>query len=87
MKGARFTLFVSLLCALGLASTIRTATAQPVLNEINLVVGPNVGQFVELHGAPLAPLDNHALVVVKSAFSGGGGLDGHEFGRRRVRAD
>ena len=71
MKGARFTLFVSLLCALGLASTIRTATAQPVLNEINLVVGPNVGQFVELHGAPLAPLDNHALVVVKSAFSGG----------------
>ena len=26
--------------------------ARVVLNEINLVTGPNAGQFVELHGPP-----------------------------------
>jgi len=43
----------------------------PVLNEVNLVVGPNYGQFIELYGAPNASLNGHSLVVVKSSFQGG----------------
>ena len=45
--------------------------AQVVLNEINLVTGPNAGQFVELHGPDNQAVDGHTLVVVKSSFSGG----------------
>ena len=44
---------------------------QVVLNEINLVTGPNAGQFVELHGPANQGVDGHTLVVVKSSFSGG----------------
>ncbi len=53
-------------CGLSLATE-----AQVVLNEINLVTGPNSGQFVELHGLANQSVDGHALVVVKSSFSGG----------------
>ena len=53
-------------CGLSLATE-----AQVVLNEINLVTGPNAGQFVELHGPANQSVDGHALVVVKSSFSGG----------------
>ena len=45
-----------------------SAQADVVLNEINHVVGPEFGQFVELYGAPGASLDGHALVIVKSSF-------------------
>ena len=45
--------------------------AQVVLNEINLVTGPNAGQFVELQGPDNQAVDGHTLVVVKSSFSGG----------------
>ena len=53
-------------CGLSLATE-----AQVVLNEINLVTGPNAGQFVELHGPANQAVDGHTLVVVKSSFSGG----------------
>ena len=53
-------------CGLSLATE-----AQIVLNEINLVTGPNAGQFVELHGPANQSVDGHALVVVKSSFSEG----------------
>ena len=53
-------------CGLSLATE-----AQIFLNEINLVTGPNAGQFVELHGPANQSVDGHALVVVKSSFSGG----------------
>ena len=69
MKGTGFTLFVSLL---SFATFIPQGGAQVVLNEANLVLGPNMGQFVELYGIPNTPLDGHALVVVKSASMGGG---------------
>ena len=44
---------------------------QVVINEINLVTGPESGQFVELFGPPNAPLTGHSLVLVKSVLSGG----------------
>lgn len=44
---------------------------QVVINEINLVTGPESGQFVELFGPPNAPLTGHSLVMVKSVLSGG----------------
>ena len=53
-------------CGLSLATE-----AQVVLNEINLVTGPNAGQFFELHGPANQSVDGHALVVVKSSFSEG----------------
>ena len=53
-------------CGLSLATE-----AQIVLNEINFVTGPNAGQFVELYGPANQSVDGHALVVVKSSFSGG----------------
>ena len=39
-----------------------------VINELNLITGPDVGQFVELHGDPGTSLEGHSLVVVKSTF-------------------
>ena len=44
-----------------------------VLNEVNLVTGPNYGQFIELYGTPNLTLDGHAVVIVKSLPSGAGG--------------
>lgn len=44
------------------------AQSQTVINEINHIVGPEYGQFVELFGDPNSPLDNLSLVVVKSSF-------------------
>ena len=70
MKGNLVSLSAAWLLAGLMGST--TATAQNVvINELNLVVGPETGQFVELYGAPGTALDGHALVIVKSAFSSG----------------
>ena len=70
MKGNLVSLSAALLFAGLMGST--TATAQDVvINELNLVVGPETGQFVELYGTPGTALDGHALVIVKSAFSSG----------------
>ena len=56
----------------GAVAVSNTASAQDlVINELNLVTGPETGQFVELYGAPDTPLDGHTLVVVKSAFQDG----------------
>ena len=65
---------VSLSAALVLKVLVGSATVfaqEVVINELNLVVGPEVGQFVELYGAPGTALDDHTLVVVKSAYSEG----------------
>ena len=70
MKGNLVSLSAALLFAGLMGST--TATAQDVvINELNLVVGPETGQFVELYGTPGTALDGHAVVIVKSAFSNG----------------
>ena len=51
MKGNLVSLSAAWLLAGLMGST--TATAQNVvINELNLVVGPETGQFVELYGAP-----------------------------------
>ena len=42
-----------------------------VINELNLITGPNSGQFVELFGDEGTNLDDHSLVLLKSATSGG----------------
>ena len=55
------------LSAFGIPNTA-SAQADVVLNEINHVVGPEYGQFVELYGEPGTSLDGHALVIVKSSF-------------------
>ena len=46
----------------------QTAQAQEdvVINEMNLVTGPNYGQFVELYGEPNASLEGTSLVILKS---------------------
>ena len=70
MKGK----LVSLLTRFGCTATIAGVTlvgaqAQDVvINELNLITGPNVGQFVELHGDPGTSLEGHSLVLVKSTF-------------------
>ena len=46
-------------------------SGQVVINEINLVTGPESGQFVELFGPPNTPLTGHSLVMVKSVLSEG----------------
>ena len=59
---------------LGADTTFLITCAQDenlVINEINLVTGPNAGQFVELYGPANEGLEGHALVIVKSSFSGG----------------
>ena len=37
-----------------------------VINEVNLVTGPNYSQFVELYGEPNASLEGTSLVILKS---------------------
>ena len=65
---------VSLLTRFGCTATIAGVTlvgaqAQDVvINELNLITGPNVGQFVELYGDPGTSLEGHSLVLVKSTF-------------------
>ena len=73
MKGK----MVSLLVHLGLFAALSLLIAQAVsgqalvINELNLVVGPNTGQFVELYGEGGTPLDGHSIVFVKSSFQDG----------------
>ena len=50
-------------CGLSLATE-----AQVVLNEINLVTGPNAGQFVELHGPANQSVDGHAWLLSNRRF-------------------
>ena len=42
------------------------AQSDLVINEVNLVTGPNYGQFVELHGEPNTELVGMSLVILKS---------------------
>ena len=65
MKGNLVPLCAALLFA-GLMGSTSVAAQDVVINELNLVVGPETGQFVELHGAAGTELDGHALAVVKS---------------------
>ena len=72
MKGKMVSLFAAFALLGGAVAVSNTASAQDlVINELNLVTGPETGQFVELYGAPDTPLDGHTLVVVKSAFQDG----------------
>ena len=74
MKGNLVRLIVALgtIWLFGLGGGLRTfAQSNVVLNEINLVVGPEYGQFVELFGEPGSSLDGMSLVIVKSSFQGG----------------
>ena len=70
MKGKLVSLFTRLGCAATIAGmTLVEAQAQDVvINELNLVTGPNVGQFIELYGDAGTNLDGHSLVLVKSTF-------------------
>ena len=70
MKGNLVSLSAALLLT-GLMGSTSVTAQDVVINELNLVVGPETGQFVELYGTPGTELEGHALVVVKSAFSEG----------------
>ena len=70
MKGKLVSLLIRFGCTATIAGvTLVGAQAQDVvINELNLITGPDVGQFVELHGDPGTSLDGHSLVLVKSTF-------------------
>ena len=62
---------------LGADTTFSITCAQDqnlVINELNLITGPDVGQFVELYGDPGTSLDGHSLVLVKSTFDANGSV-------------
>ena len=66
MKGPTLSLaFVASLFALFSSQTAQ-AQEDVVINEVNLVTGPNYGQFVELYGEPSASLEGTSLVILKS---------------------
>ena len=66
MKGPTLSLaFVASLFALFSSQTAQ-AQEDVVINEVNLVTGPNYGQFVELYGEPNASLEGTSLVILKS---------------------
>ena len=66
MKGQSLVLaFVGLVSALFCAQSVEAQT-NVVINEINLVTGPNYGQFVELYGEPNTELAGMSLVILKS---------------------
>ena len=68
MKGKLVSLLIRFGCTATIAGvTLVGAQAQDVvINELNLITGPDVGQFVELYGDPGTSLDGHSLVLVKS---------------------
>ena len=66
MKGPTLSLaFVASLFALFSSQTTQ-AQEDVVINEVNLVTGPNYSQFVELYGEPNASLEGTSLVILKS---------------------
>ena len=73
MKGNLVSLLIRFGCTATIAAmTLVGAQAQDVvINELNLITGPDVGQFVELYGDPGTSLDGHSLVLVKSTPEGG----------------
>ena len=73
MKGNLVSLLIRFGCTATIAGvTLVGAQAQDVvINELNLITGPDVGQFVELYGDPGTSLDGHSLVLVKSTPEGG----------------
>ena len=70
MKGNLVSLLIRFGCTATIAAmTLVGAQAQDVvINELNLITGPDVGQFVELYGDPGTSLDGLSLVLVKSTF-------------------
>ncbi|MGB2423227.1 MAG: lamin tail domain-containing protein [Flavobacteriales bacterium] len=72
MKGTMVRFFATASMIWLAGGTSLTSSAQDlVINEVNLIVGPNYSQFVELYGEPGTPLNGHSLVVVKSSFLSG----------------